>query len=391
MLIFTLILGVSLLGIYFLVSPHIFYSSIVKKGKDYSWYRWEKTQKKWLSPVSPLEWTLKNQFSALDWKSFHLENFEIPLPLKNLPGVALPFIEEGARHPHVGLNFVDENNQAIITLKMLEVVPFKFQVPTQKILQIPFLKRLIYQKNSSEIFSDLYDLSLQETPEDYVDLLYGLYILSLRADYFSPPSYGFYFSKERQVGINILELKEDKKVLKVTFFKKGMLYSYHLTLWNHPLSQAMGKKWLNEIEYKEEGEGDADRLFAEFKTLSRDDQESFLGFYYLFSAWSHNLQKDTLLKEMIRTLEKGKGNLYFLEPLYAYAYNRYGSSLSSEESKIKEQAEMRLKRLIKEEEERERQQMLRHQEKEAEIDLGKLSDEARMQYLLKKAKGANQK
>ena len=55
---------------------------------------------------------------------------------------------------------------------------------------------------------------------------------------------------------------------------------------------------------------------------SRIDQE---GMIYLLATWSHIPNDKNVIREMIQFLEKGKGNLLFLQPLYNYSYKKFGS------------------------------------------------------------------
>jgi len=82
-------------------------------------------------------------------------------------------------------------------------------------------------------------------------------------------------------------------------------------------------------------------------------------------------------------LERGKGNLQLLNPLYEYAYKVYGTTFSLREESLKETPDKNLEGKIAKELEAEKDDL---KQKKLDVDVDTLSNEERMLYFLQKAK-----
>jgi hypothetical protein len=116
-----------------------------------------------------------------------------------------------------------------------------------------------------------------------------------------------------------------------------------------PEATDLRNRYLSSVKYFESNPSASHDIYKWYKMLpykSKIDQE---GMIYLFSAWTHLPDEEGFLKEMIQFLERGKNNMYFLVPLYSYAYRKYGTNFSKSNIIRKETKERKFERLTQEE------------------------------------------
>jgi hypothetical protein len=149
-----------------------------------------------------------------------------------------------------------------------------------------------------------------------------------------------------------------------------------------PLALAVRERFLQTLQYSQTEEKSSQSIYSEYKTLpyaKKIDQE---GMIHLYSAWSHNIDNERFLKEMIQFLERGKNNQWSLSSLYDFALKKYGSGFSTKNLEL-ESPEEALRRKMAEELEAERKHASESAiEVEEQFDNG----EEKIDYFLKRAK-----
>jgi len=144
------------------------------------------------------------------------------------------------------------------------------------------------------------------------------------------------------------------------------------------------QKLLKTMTVKDSHPDSSIHLYAAFQKLRYADKLTPTGLTYLYAGLTHKPGSRSFLREMIQFLERGKNDNIFLEPLYAYGFEIFGTNFSLDISKRKETANEKLKRSIKEEEDKELKRIL---EGELHDVNEKFADpEKKIQFYLQRAK-----
>ena len=92
---------------------------------------------------------------------------------------------------------------------------------------------------------------------------------------------------------------------------------------------AIRQQILRQLAYRKSDPKMAEVIFKGFQALPFADKVSETGMIYLISAWSQQQANKELLRRAISFLERGKGKLIHLGPLYRFALERYGTNFST--------------------------------------------------------------
>jgi hypothetical protein len=139
-----------------------------------------------------------------------------------------------------------------------------------------------------------------------------------------------------------------------------------------------------QLSYKASAKEDSIQIYNEYKKLNYEQRVDQEGMIYLFAAWTHNIDNESFLREMIKFLERGNDNNIHLQPLYEFAYKKYGSNYSDDVGNRKETAQKRLERKTKEELEKEIETERKRNVENIEGSFS--SDEDKIKFFLQKAK-----
>lgn len=369
------------------------------KKMYYSWVEGREFNE-WYNVHSFHQNIFNNQTSTIDrniakidadslWRSFHITDLLMPLPVKHPVISVIPILKfEGSNlPPQIGFEFQATGNRRISTLIFLPKGNFKIKDSNQKLFQIPFFKRSLEQVPLNKVWRDVFEMKFSGlVPTSINQMIYNLFLINQRSEFLPRDIKTFgYLDKLDLAVVEYPSKNKDFKTELVMSQVGGIVQSYLLTTkLNDNDADIIRNRIFRELKSQPDSEDTARLIYEEFKSLEFKDQVSELGMLYLFSAWSHWTENKDFLRVMIQFLERGKDNLHYLRPLYAYAYSKYGTSFSKIDQQLKEKAEEEFKRKLEEE----RQKEIRDAMDKAvqDIDLNNLSPEERINYRLKKAK-----
>lgn len=346
------------------------------------------------------------------WKSFHFSDYIVPLPVHHPAFMVVPLVE-GKKEENIefGALFLGLDNREYVRFKTDQAPQLKVDLEEQKIFELPIFKTLIFSKTNRDLWQDLFQLplSLPKANDGYLSylkelweipynhLVYRLFILQMRHQIFPKETVSFSFYPEKDIAL--FEIQEpginDTALLSqgldpefrnevVMMFEKGELYQFRLrTLFSHPTAQYYRYQFLETIKYKLSTTDSAIPLYAGYKNLNYSQRVDQAGMLYLFSAWTHIPKKEEYLIEMIHFLERGRSDYRQLAPLYEYAYRSYGSTFSTRSSSLKETADQRMRRIVRETQAQEAEQAAN---REISSDGLELKGEEKLKFILEQAK-----
>ena len=343
------------------------------------------------------------------WEKFHFNNFEIPLPVRHPMIEMIPIIERRKNRPILGASFKIRNKQSIGSFKVMESFKFNRKIKNGKLFELPFFKNYLLLIEDKRLWKDLFtkDIKLptgsflEKSYWDslweisYQELVYNLYILSLRKDFL--PENAREISYFTNKGFGVVELinidKEDLGLEEI--YRKELIYVYdkgfvHKFLvssrFENIISESIRIKLMNQLTYRPSEESSSIEIYARYKELPYRRRITQEGLTFLFASWSHVTGKKEFIKEMIQFLERGSMGYEVLAPLYNYSYRVFGTNYSIIRNNLKENAAEQLKRKIREEEEAERKKIQDLSEGQVEVEGDFESEEDKVKFYLKKAK-----
>ncbi len=335
------------------------------------------------------------------WPLFHFSHFKIPFPVHHpLYNIVAKIEIDKKRRPHLGIDITDRKNSVMTHLKLKDLVKLSLQIGKYKLFNLPIYKKMILNTELDKIWDDLFlrDITLPEyeslgffnyvkeiKKHSYEELVYNLFILKLRSEFFPENSFRIGMLEGKKLGV--VEVKSAHKR-----FSKELIYLRErnniriLDLTSKKFSkpsQEYRERILKNISFKESFEESSVSLYSLFRELEYDRKTDQEGMIYLYSAWSHSIRKKEFLIQMIQWLERGEDNIHQLLPLYSFSTKFYGESFSTKEQ-LKEDAKRRLERKIKEE--------LEQELRDEKGNIYKIynekfeSDQKKMDYFLQKSK-----
>ena len=355
-----------------LIFPYLLYFLIIEDKYSANWYDLEKINKslflgKEFNAERLQEENNKNENQY--WQVFHVQNYKVPLPVRHPQLEVTPLINKNFDNDYVqmGFEFLNSNKKAIAEVKFKEGRDFRKNFRPGRLFEIPIFKSELSVKSIREIWSDLflrkmsYLKNIQLKEIKYLDLVYNLYILSMRDYYFPKKIKSIRYYKKYDVGI--LEVEgplSDRLYEEVFFLVEGRIESFSLiTKKNDPLVRSLRARYLNQVVFSHTSLKESKKIYGQFRDLTYSQKIHQLGMFYLFSAWSHNFRDKEFLKEIISFLERGEGNYSQLNQLYIYAFEKYGPEFTSgrKQEKAMEDLEKKIgneeRQILKEEANRE--------------------------------------
>ena len=335
------------------------------------------------------------------YTTFHFSNFQMPLPFNHPIFSLIPSIQLESTGPRLGGSFIDGKDFELFSFKVEKNYKFETNFGDQKLFLLPIFKNHITRKIDEDVWRDLFykKLSLPSNvgksfyeslmtlkKVSYSDLVYNLYILYNRNNLFPQNTLRISYDEKSRHGLIELPSDDPKYLLERLFIlDNGIIYSMTIkSKKDHVAADHFREKILKETTYKSSTVDSAIPIYAQYKNISYSNRVDQQGMTALFVAWSHDLDNREYIKMIILFLERGRSNLKFLKPFYEYAYKKFGSSLSSDNEMLLENAEEKLKRRMKDELEVEVTK--EEQKKKAKFEGNFNSPEDKIKFYLEKAK-----
>ncbi len=416
------------LGVFFLVviffaavgallayfGPYYIYSKALTQGFDHEYLKISKPAPQLLFPSRFVRRDADGDvFQGQDnlWQNFHIGNFVVPMPLRHPYFIMIPNISSNLLEKKdlgIGVTFAEPyTRNEYVSYISGDVLSLELEAGKQKLFNIPYFKKYILEKDALVLWKDLFTLDItgglklysgnfdwklvrEETEKFWAtplpEWVYKLYLLEKRGEFFKGEVLSIDYRDKNNIGIAKVKSSRPRMLQEVFYLPNGKdVYSIEFRTypWD-AVARGIRKKYLENIEFKKTDPDASHSIYNTYMRLpysSKIDQE---GLTYLYSAWSHQPNSKDFLRAMIRFLEKGKDHQYQTAPLYEYAYRKFGSNFSTREDTVKEDSESRLKRKITEE--LEKQISDEEKKKLPDADGNFQSEDAKMNYYLKKAK-----
>lgn len=344
------------------------------------------------------------------WERLHFDNFLMPFPIKHPQFMVVPKIEREAGEYSFGFKILNYKKEELNTVSIKADQEFSLDFQEHKIFQLPLFKKRITMNGLSGPWIDLFlrDYSKNRYPAPelgkiwnpfeipMVHMVYDLFILKSRERFFPTDMTSISYWEEKDFGIAEVvdqETKEDRPKLfreeYIFVLNENRVYRIHLRTRLEDFSaERYRQKFLKSLSYKAGHEDSSISLYSSYKKLDYSDKMSPTGLTYLYAGLSHKKKSRQFLREMIQFLERGKNDRVYLEPLYKYAYEIFGSSFSNEMKNLKESQSEKLQRKILEEAEAESIKLKREEFVDQQDFF--ISDEAKINFYLQKAKDSGE-
>jgi hypothetical protein len=300
------------------------------------------------------------------YELFHFGHYEIPMPINHPVFSLIPVIKIEPAGPRLGARFQNPKNTEFFSFMLERGHKFETTTGLQKLFNLPIFKNYIARKSDDEIWADVFQKQLSLPSNEgksfyeslkalrkvtYKDLVYNLYILYNRKFVLPENTTKFSYYKNKKMGI--VELKSDDPgilVEKLFIIEKGVIYPVLMRTRMAEIGASNFRaKFIQEITYKPTSTDSAISIYARYKQIPYSYRIDQQGMQYLYAAWSHDLNNRDYIRVIILFLERGKSNLKYLKPFYAYAYKKFGSNLSSASGYLNETPAEMLKRKISDE------------------------------------------
>ena len=386
-----LLIAVPVMGAYlaFKTLPYFYYDKLIHGQLSLQHYKLSRWDEAFLPPGEKRgSGEAASDMSSL-WREFHLRDVVVPLPAGHPLYRTVPIIQrlEGRAEPQIGMRLLSPSGREVVQLYLLKSGTWSDQLETQPVFQLPLVRKEIKKKTTEEVWADLFTHKIQGWDIPWSEMCYNLYLLHLRSKLLPPGviSYGPLEGKGMAY-VEIPSKNKDYRTELVFSFDRGLLLSYVLvTDRTNPESDEVRARFLKGISFRASDKSIAPLIYREFKQLSFVRQTDQEGMLYLFSAWSHNLEDQEMLKEMVYFLERGPKNGPQLRPLYRYSFQRYQRTHTTRDVGLDEdEPDIRLQRQIELEGIAERSRLL-EKPKEAPQEV-EVTPREKMDEFLKKAR-----
>lgn len=331
---FLLILVAALAGGFFYVKrlPYKMYSDWVQGREWNKYYMIRDYQKSHLNP-NVLEETLvyKEDYPQL-WKPFQLRNSLVPLPTRHPLFITIPVVElkHKSAPPVIGMIIAGPNKREISTIYTLATNLSQDYTRGQELFKLPYVRNRIMKIGQDELWKDIFSKEIIVKDKSFDEMIHDLYIIHIRSKLLPAGTLSYGLMKDGKALVELSSKDKDYKVELVMTKQGQRIYSYVLkTALTDPESVKLRSKYLNSISFSPIDPDMGRIIYTEFKTLNFARQVDQEGLLYLFSAWTQEIDKFEILKEMIFYLERGRSNNQQLKALYKYAFQKYGKTFTT--------------------------------------------------------------
>lgn len=334
------------------IAPDYLYRYTIEGNFPTQWYSISNFNPNLLKPTR-YPFSFGDNYSAENlWREFHIKDAIVPMPYRHPQFKVVPIIKRtnNSESFEMGFEFLGAENRLVSEVHFLPNIVFSFRPKGQKIFDLPILKAVVANKQSSTIWSDLFSRKISYDKLDYDEMLYNLYLIDLRKRILPKNYISYGHVGEQEIGIVRLTPKnKDYNAELIMIMRQNIIYSYFLlTKVDDPEAQEVRDRFLKKVRFQAGSEAIGRIYYDEFKLLPiyrKIDQE---GMIYLLAALSNWDKKKEILRELIFYLEKS-GSRTQLKPLYHFANQVYGSTFSSLKEILSDDPELQLKSRIEQE------------------------------------------
>ncbi|TDJ07191.1 MAG: hypothetical protein E2O68_03930 [Deltaproteobacteria bacterium] len=398
---FGIIILITSAFLFLIFSPYFIYLKAINQGYSSSFLTLGASEKFMLKPQ---EFKIKkiDEFLAQNerrWKSFHFGNYRIPLPLQHPTLSLLPVIVERKGQIYFGGNIIDLKNSHIFKFVAGDILEMDYQLEKQKLFELPVFKEDLEGIPKNKFFKILFthDVHLKKIDKKtklsymrslwnipYSDLVFNLFVINARAQFFPEKMTGFSFYPEKEMGVVETADKNPNYYNEIIFILKGDdIYTFKYRVKKGSLmADAIRTRFLRILKLQKSYEDKRIEAYNDFRALTYAQKISSVGFTYLYAGFTHVPDDLTYYLAMIRDLEKRPDNARLLTPLYQYGKRKF----KIEEKKAYERDEESAQPTGLDERDK---QIIKEATKEVEnteLDEDSLTKEEKIDFYLKESK-----
>ncbi len=336
-----------------LVLPFGAYYIVTKMGLSIpNYYKIEGVVKTYLSPsqIRPFEFIDEQTAYRDRWKEFHFQDVLIPLPTRNPLFTVVPIVKNKKDGTiEFGLKLYNSLKREVARVYFLENSVFNYSLGTQKVYQIPIVEKTLQEIPLDKIWNDLFVKDIAVNPKSYGEVIYGVYLLEQRKKLFPKNLKGFGTIQKPNVGVVELEPPNKDFTMELVMNNEGgIIYSYLLTVRKDDIEAEKIRNYFYErIRFQRGSQDVANIVYKEFKSLDLSAQAEQEGMLYLLSAWTHWLDNQEFVRQMVELSERNGTNKQLLPVLYKFGLDRYGTTFTLGLSDVKaEDPDVELQRQI---------------------------------------------
>lgn len=252
------------------------------------------------------------------WERVQVSNFNFLLPTTHPFYQILPLFHMINEKFIFGVELKSSSSKDIASLQFLDSRYLSKGSSVQKIFELPLAKKVLAQKSVKQLWSDLFELNVDQFSDDIEVLIYQLFIVDLRSRFFPPKTKAFGLITPERALVELESTDKDYRNDLVLINRQGHIVSYIVR--SHLLNsdaQKMRDYYINNIKYQDNNSSISEIIYKEFKQLPYEDKVAKRGMTHLFSAWSSSPKNPEYVQEMVFYLEKGgEINFGMLNPIY---------------------------------------------------------------------------
>jgi len=400
----VLIFLITLFGVicFGIQAPYHAYSTFIERGIDGELLKVKRPNPRLLKGDLLVSAVKENLDTDKLWIELEFGDYILPFPISH-PSIKIipkPRMQGGKTLPE--FNYVNSKDEKLVSFKSIDVKKSNFTFPTDRLFKLPLVKKFIHRKGRVQVWKDMFTRNLNlpkvsifdykkfRTLIKYVsplDLAYNVYIYKMRTRFFPKGVKNAHFVNSSHI-VFMIEAKdeESKSFTRAVgrYLKNGKVYTYHLDISkDNTFTELIRYRVFNTLKVEDtRGEFTSQKIYTLFKQLPFSQRISADGLVYLYSAWSHELENKAFMRELIQFMERGRGHERYLFPLYEFSRRKWGSTFSSRDKYLDEDAKNRLQRGIDKEKKKEEKEL----ENLDARDIDFKNKEEKLEFLLKKAK-----
>jgi len=315
--------------------PQEYYLKFISGQGERSLYEIESFKPSLLSPLesTPLP-EVREDYQQL-WREFAISQTKIPLPYRHPLYNTLPEIGiENRTISHYGLSITNPEKRTLIKIMMYPPYQLVDISLKQNLYRLPFFKNKITKFSSENLWRDLFQKKISSQVKNIDEMIYNLYILNLRHEFFPTNLKGFFYLPDEKKAVYQLDSKDkDRHYEMVMDFRNEQIFSYlMITDKKNSESMKLRNKFMKTIGFNVVDPKLAPLLQTEFKQLNYNRQIDQDGMLILYSAWTQDPKNADYLREMIFYLERGRDKGSFLSVLYKAAYLLFGKTFATKDT-----------------------------------------------------------
>lgn len=388
-------------GIFGVQAPYHAYFTFIDQGIEGELLSVQKPEKRLLQGDLLITNVKENLDTDKLWIELEFGDYILPFPISHPSIKMIPTPRIQGKTTHADFSYVNSKEEVLVSFKSKGVTKSNFTFPTDRLFKLPLVKKYIQRKGQLQVWKDMFTRNLNiprvsifdhkrfRTMIKYVsplDLAYNIYIYKMRKRFFPSGVKNAYFVNSSHIVFMVDGDEEEGQFSKAIgrYLKNGKVYTYHLDISKDNIfTELIRYRVFNTLKVEDtRGEYTAQKIYSLFKRLPFRQRISVDGLVYLYSAWSHELENKAFMRELIQFMERGKDHDRYLFPLYEFSRQKWGSTFSTRDKYLKEDAANRLNRGIEKEKKKEEKDLENMDSREMDFK----NKEEKLDFLLKKAK-----